>query len=139
MQAAARRNALTWQVRRVAGLLDDLYRFALDQFPVNLIPQARLFWSIDQALIVHLDVLYESKFIGATGGKYLIVIAVVHGHNDMQVGDIIQRIPTVVDFALHAERLGQMGNLYQRSDATSHGHIATQDIGGLCWIHCAML
>ena len=119
-----------WLVKRVEALLDDLHRFALDQLPVDVIPQTWLFRSIDQALIVHLNVLYQRKFIRPTGRKHLIVITVRHGHRDMQVGDVVERVAAVVDLALHVKCLGQMGNFHQRGDATSHGHIATQDIAG---------
>lgn len=40
------------------ALLDDLYRLPFDQLPVDLIPQTGLLGSIDQTLVVHLDVLY---------------------------------------------------------------------------------
>jgi len=104
--------------------------FPFNQIPVNFIPQAGFLRRIDEALVVHLNVFHQPKFIGPTGWKHLIIIAVVHRHGDMQVGDIIERVPAVMDFALHAEGLGQVGNFHQWGDAAGHSHIAAQDIRG---------
>ena len=45
-------------------------------------------------------------------------------------GDVVQRVVGVVDLAVHAEGLGQVGDLHQAGDAALDDDVAAQEVGG---------
>src|SRR5262245_7445298 len=87
------------------NLTKHRYLVSLHQLPVDLEPQTGLLRRVYQPLLVHLDVLHQTVLVGTAGGKHLVVVAVVDGHGDVQIGGVAQGVSTVMNLALHAEAI----------------------------------
>src|ERR1019366_3562690 len=72
----------------------------------------------------------QAVLVGAAGWEHLVVVAIVDGHGDVQIGRVAQRVATVVNLALHAEAVGQLRYLDERRDAAGHHHIPAQHVRG---------
>jgi hypothetical protein len=70
---------------------------------------------VDEAVGIHLDVLRRPYFC-APRQQHLEELAVLDGHDHVEVRDVVQRVAAVVDLEVHVEALGEMRGLDQRRD-----------------------
>ena len=108
-----------------------LYLITLYEIPIDLISQPGFFWRMHQALLIYFNVLDQPVLVCSAGWKYLIIVAVVNSHRNVQIGGIVKGVAPMVDLELHAERVGQVRSPNERRYASGYRHIAPQHIGGL--------
>src|SRR6266550_2021062 len=98
---AARSNLTTAMGRASSG--KDRRLSAGDQVKVNGGSEAGTFEGVDHPLGVHLDVLGQAVFLGPGREQHLEHLAVLDGHDDVQVRHVVERVATVVDLEAHVE------------------------------------
>ena len=94
-------------------------------------PRPGPFGHMHHAVAADDDVLLQPVLLRAVGQQHLEELGVADRGDDMEVGDVVQRIAAVMDLVVHAEGLGEMRGLHQRGDAALHRDVAAQEVGGL--------
>ena len=109
-------------------LLNDLQCLALHQIPIDLGTQTWTGRRLHHAAGIHFDVVHQSVLERTAARKDFVVVAVRDRHRDVQVGDVVERVTAVVDFALHLEALGHVRDANHRCDTTANGDVAAQHV-----------
>ena len=68
---------------------------------------------------------------GTVGQQDLEEGGVADGGDDVEVGDVVQRVAAVVDLVVQVKRLRKVRGLHEGGDAALHRHVATQVVRGL--------
>ena len=109
-------------------LLNDLQCLALHQIQIDLGTQTWTGRRLHHAAGIHFDVVHQSVLERTAARKDFVVVAVRDRHRDVQVGDVVERVTAVVDFALHLEALGHVRDANHRCDTTANGDVAAQHV-----------
>src|SRR5438477_5494739 len=109
---------------------EDRRLSAGDQVKVYGGSEPRTLEGVDHPLGVHLDVLGQAVLLRPAREQHLEHLAVLDGHDDVQVRHVVERVAAVVDLEAHVERFGEVRGLHERRDAALHGRIAAQIIRG---------
>ena len=101
------------------------------EIPVYLAAETRTHRGMHHPTVVDLNVFDKAIFEGSTAWKHLIIITIWDTHRDMQVGEVVDRVTTMVYLALHMEPLGHVRDPHQRRDPATHRNITSQHVRGL--------
>ena len=85
---------------------------------------------VDEAVGIHLDVLGQAVLLRLRRQQHLEELAVLDGHDHVEVRDVVQRVAAVVDLEVHVEALGEMRGLDQRRDPALDRDVPAQIVGG---------
>jgi len=61
---------------------------------------------------IDLDVLHEAVLLRRRGQEHLEELAVLDGHDDMEIRKVVERVAAVVDLEVHVEALGEVRGLH---------------------------
>ncbi len=104
---------------------------SINGIPVDLDPQSRLLRNHGHAFRGDRQPAEQRELEGLFRNEKLEILAVGNRAGDMQVGDVHQGHRRRVNLAIHAERLGQTGDLEGSGDARLPRHVGPNDIGRL--------
>ena len=102
---------------------------SLDQLKIDPGAEAGLGGCVHEAVAVDGDVLGEPVFLHRVRQQYFEELGVPGRHDDVQIGDVVQRVAAVVHFHVHTEGFGKMGRLDQGGDPTLDCNVAAQKVG----------
>src|SRR5690606_26890474 len=116
---------------RLPPLAEYLDLVAFDQGEIDLRSQSWPVEGVDETLAVDGDVVHQPVFLRPFGQQHLEELGVPGRHDDMQIGDVVERVAAVVDLDIHVEGLGQACRLGNRGDAALDGDVGAQIVGRL--------
>ena len=91
---------------------------------------ARGIGRMDHAFSVRPDVFNQAILLGLGRQQHLKELCVCNGHDHVQVGKSIQRVPAVMQLVVEVKRFRQMDSFNQGRYAALDVYIATQKICG---------
>ena len=85
---------------------------------------------MDEAVAIDGDILGEPVFLHRVRQQNFEELGVPDRHDHVQIGDVVQRVATVVHLQVHVEGFGEMRGLDQGRNPAFDRDIAAQEVGG---------